>query len=52
MGKEQEAQEAMSELLQLQPELSTSYVDTTYPFKERSDRDLFVRGLRLAGLRT
>jgi TolB-like protein/Tfp pilus assembly protein PilF len=50
-GREEEAAVALGQLLQIQPDFSLGYVDTTYPFKNPGDRQFFVDGLRRAGFR-
>lgn len=49
-GRIDEAREAFRELLRRQPDLSVAYIDETYPFRRAEDRELFVEGLRKAGL--
>ncbi len=50
-GRIDEAQDAFRELLRRQPDFSVAYIDETYPFRYAKDRELFLEGLRKAGLR-
>jgi adenylate cyclase len=49
-GRSAEASAAASELIQLQPDLSIEYIETTYPFQSGTDRHAFVAALQTAGL--
>ena len=49
-GRIDEAQTAFDQLLRRQPDFSIAYVDETYPFRYSEDRELFIDGLRKAGL--
>jgi len=50
LGHADAARAAFDRVLQLQPEFSLAYVDATYPFRNPKHRELFVAGLRKAGL--
>ncbi len=49
-GRVEDARAALEELKLRQPDLSLAYIDATYAFKNSEDRDLFLDGLRKAGL--
>ncbi|MEM7069966.1 MAG: BTAD domain-containing putative transcriptional regulator [Pseudomonadota bacterium] len=44
-----EASDALSDLLRLQPDLSVDYIEHTYPFVDPSYRHVLIEGLRRAG---
>lgn len=44
-----EASDALSDLLRLQPDLSVEYIEHTYPFVDPSYRQVLIKGLRRAG---
>ncbi len=48
-GREDEARAALSKLLELQPDLTLAYLETTYAYKDAGQLDFFVEGLRKAG---
>ena len=50
LGRIDEARAEMEELLKLQPDLGSAYIEATYPFKIPDEREFFVQALRLAGL--
>ena len=45
-----EGQETMEELLRMQPNLTSSYITTTYPFSNPKDEEIFSGALLPAGL--
>lgn len=49
LGQRDQATAALDELLRLQPDFSESYVESTYPFRNRDDLELLLEGLRRAG---
>ncbi len=48
-GREGEARAALAKLLELQPDLTLAYLETTYAYKDAGQLDFFVEGLRKAG---
>jgi adenylate cyclase len=50
LGRVPEGQETMEELLRMQPNLTSSYITTTYPFRNPMDQELFSGALLQAGL--
>ena len=50
LGRTDEARAEMAELLKLQPDLGSAYIEATYPFKIPDEREFFLKALRLAGL--
>jgi len=50
LGLDEEARAAAAELMQLQPDLSLDYIDTTYPFQSGAERDRFVAAMQRAEL--
>jgi len=50
LGHSEAARQAASELLELQPEFSREYIETTYPFQSAEERERFIGALRSAGL--
>ena len=49
LGREQEARKAVAEVLRLNPEFSLELYSMTVPFKEQSDLEHHIEGLRRAG---
>ena len=50
LGRIDEAQEYLRELMNLDPSFSIKRVEDTYPFRRDSDKQDYIEGLRLAGL--
>ncbi len=48
-GLEKQARAALTDLLDLQPEMSLAYLETTYAYKDPAQLAFFVEGLRKAG---
>ncbi len=48
-GLEKQARAALTNLLDLQPEMSLAYLETTYAYKDPAQLAFFVEGLRKAG---
>jgi adenylate cyclase len=51
LGRIEEAQGALAQLLRLQPSFSAGYVSATYPFRDPAHAAIFADGLRKAGWR-
>lgn len=51
LGRIQEAERALVQLLKLQPSFSAGYVSTTYPFRDSAHAAIFADGLHKAGWR-
>jgi TolB-like protein len=51
LGDADLAHEIHARLLAVQPNISVGYLDTTYPFVRRDDREHFMEGLQKAGAR-
>lgn len=51
LGQKQEAEAVRARLLEIEPEFSLSRFSQGSPFERTEDRDHFVQGLRLAGIR-
>ena len=49
MGRTGEAKAAFARVLELQPGLSLVYVESTYPFRDPAQAEMFTEGLRKAG---
>jgi tetratricopeptide (TPR) repeat protein len=49
-GRLDEAREALEKTLQMQPALSSRWVEESHPLARATDRALYIEGLRLAGL--
>ena len=50
LGRRGDAQPYIQKLLALEPLFSIERFEKTYPLKRPADRELYVNGLRLAGL--
>ncbi len=50
LGRNEEARRAVAETLHLKPDLVLSFIEATFPFQNPVDRELFLDGLRKAGL--
>jgi TolB-like protein/tetratricopeptide (TPR) repeat protein len=50
-GDQDTAMKAVSESLKLQPELSTEWIERSYALVQREHRELYIQGLRNAGLK-
>jgi tetratricopeptide (TPR) repeat protein len=51
LDKMDEAREAASKVLKMNPNFSMDSFEKTLPYKNKADRDLYVNGLRKAGLK-
>ncbi len=51
LGQKQEAEAVRARLLEIEPEFSIARFTQASPFERAEDREHFVRGLRLAGIR-
>jgi tetratricopeptide (TPR) repeat protein len=51
LGQMDKAREAADKVLEMNPNFSMDSFEKTLPFKNKADRDLFVNGLRKAGLK-
>jgi hypothetical protein len=49
MGRTGEAKAAFARVLELQPGFSPVYVESTYPFRDPAQAEMFTEGLRKAG---
>ena len=49
LGRIEEAQRALAQLLHLQPSFSAGYISATYPFRDPAHAAIFADGLRRAG---
>jgi TolB-like protein len=49
LGRREEAEAALAELLRRQTRFSRRYVDLTYPFRDPADLEMLVAGLKRAG---
>ena len=50
LGRNEEARRAVAEPLHLKPDLVLSFTEASFPFQNPVDRELFLDGLRKAGL--
>jgi TolB-like protein/class 3 adenylate cyclase/Flp pilus assembly protein TadD len=50
-GREQEARAAASEILRINPKFSVEFVSKNLILKKQADKDLYIEGLRKAGLK-
>ncbi|MBT3533927.1 MAG: hypothetical protein HN478_08610, partial [Rhodospirillaceae bacterium] len=50
LGRIVDARRAVADTLQLKPDLVISFVEATFPFQNKGQRELFLDGLRKAGL--
>ena len=51
VGDSETAATALAEARRLQPELSTEWIERYYALVEREDREIYIQGLRKAGLK-
>jgi tetratricopeptide (TPR) repeat protein len=50
-GREEEARAEVAEVLRISPKLSIEYLAKTWPYKNKADTEIYVEGLRKAGMK-
>jgi len=50
-GRDEDARTTAAEVLRIDPNFSAEYFSKTLPYKNQADRELFINGLRKAGLK-
>jgi adenylate cyclase len=50
-GRDEDARATAAEVIRIDPKFSVEYYSKTLPYKNQADRELFINGLRKAGLK-